>query len=1060
MVGICPKCGRGVPSDAPGELCPSCLFAGGLTTENVLEEKNPVDSDPQSTMHIVLPEEIRLPGNAPVALGKYEILEEIARGGMGIVYKARHVGLDNVVAVKVIRSGVLASPAAVERFQREARAAASLHHPNIVAIHDIGEQDGALYFSMDYVPGANLANLSRLRPFAPRAAAEIAAAVGSAIHYAHQQGVLHRDLKPANVILTPEQQPRVLDFGLARLAKDHSELTQSGAPMGTPGYMPPEQAAGRSDSIDARSDVYALGALLYELLTSRPPFQAASTVEILKLVLESEPVPPRRLNPALPLDLETICLRCLEKEPGRRYSNAQEFADELGRFLRNEPIRARPANQVEKAVRWCKRKPVIASLAAAVVFLLIAVAFSSTLAALRITAARNTARRNLYAADMKEVQQAWESGNARRAVNLLRAHIPRRGQEDLRGFEWSYFWKLCQGEQEFVFQGHESPVGLVAYAADGRTILSHSSDGILHVWDAAHQQQEPIKTQNFDKWDAGSATSADGKVLAICQAAEIKLFDRDSLQMQGQSFRHESAVGYHLALSPDHGWLAAACQQGELLAWRIADRQLRRKRLVANETVENVSIAGDLLVIGGRRGSLKMWRLTSDEEVAVPANGDRQSITSMAFSPDGQGLAVARGTTIQLLSLTTNSLTLSILRTGSNIDELSSLAFSPDGRSLAAGTLSGVIELWDVPEGRRTRSLHGHTGRVTSMAFSPQGNRLVSGSEDATVRLWNLSVPAEKQLFHVGNTANVIRAALAPDGTNIAFGHSDGTITLWDTTTKTTQATLVGHQQAVLALTYSPDGNTLASASGDDRNVSGGGEVRLWDAVTGRMAALLPDLTNIVSAVAFSRDGRTLALACPYAPEIWDVTSLREIAFFPGYDDSGHKDLVRAVAFAPGGSILVSGSSDKTIRLWSRSSQVSTTLPGVDEAISCLAFSKDGRLLAASGDGLLIGVWDFRTRKRLATLEGHKVRAISALAFSSDTKTLASGGADGTVRLWNLAARREVATFDARPSAVVGVFFNQAGTTLLSVSADGAVRSWSIQEGTPGATARSKAATY
>ena len=257
---ICPKCGQAIPPDAPAGLCPRCLVAGGLSATNPGQPASPASPakvssvDPGATLHIVIPEDTALPPGAPRKLGDYELIEEIARGGMGIVYKAWQPGLERFVAVKTIRSGLLATSADVERFQREAKAAAKLHHPNIVGIHEIGEQDGQHYFAMDYVPGQSLATIARTQPFLPEQAAQITAAIAEAIHYAHGQGVLHRDLKPANVILGPDG-PRVLDFGLARVVTDDSQLTQSGAPMGSPSYMPPEQAAGKTRTLDARADV-------------------------------------------------------------------------------------------------------------------------------------------------------------------------------------------------------------------------------------------------------------------------------------------------------------------------------------------------------------------------------------------------------------------------------------------------------------------------------------------------------------------------------------------------------------------------------------------------------------------------------------------------------------------------------------------------------------------------------------------------------------------------------------------------------------------------------------
>ena len=418
----CSSCGRLVPSDAPAELCPSCLVRSGFSDDESFVEPESGKSKSGSTLHLVIPEDAPLPEGAPTQLGNYELLEMIARGGMGVVYKARHTGLDRVVALKMIRSGILATPKDVERFQREARSAAKLHHPNIVTIHDIGEQEGQHYYTMDYVPGENLAERARTRPFSPRQAAEITAAVAGAIHCAHQQGVLHRDIKPANVILTPNQQPRVLDFGLALILTDDSDLTQTGTPVGSPAYMPPEQAAGQTGRIDARSDVYSLGAMLYELLTGRPPFQAATTLETLQLVIANEAVSPRRLNPALPRDLETICLKCLEKAPERRYQSAQELADELGRCLRDEPIVARPVSQVEKAWRWCHRKPALALSIGAGLALLLVIAIGSPIAIVRINRARAAAE----AAERATQQQLylalgldWASSRQRQAPERI-----------------------------------------------------------------------------------------------------------------------------------------------------------------------------------------------------------------------------------------------------------------------------------------------------------------------------------------------------------------------------------------------------------------------------------------------------------------------------------------------------------------------------------------------------------------------------------------------------------------------------------------------------------------
>ena len=301
--------------------------------------------------------------------GDYQLLEEIARGGMGVVYKARQVSLNRTVAVKMLLSGRFASKEFVQRFRSEAQAAANLQHPNIVAIHEVGEHEGHNYFSMDYVEGENLAGLIRKNPVPFSRAAQYVLTIAQAIDYAHQKGVLHRDLKPSNVLIDIFDQPRVTDFGLARNMAADSELTATGQVVGSPNYMPPDQA-GKGVEIGPPSDVYSLGAILYHLLTGRPPFVAETVQDTLFQVVNKDPVAPRLLNPGLPHDLETICLKCLEKEPRRRYATAEELAQELGRFLRNEPIQARPIGRPEQMWRWCKRKPALAAVSASLAVVL------------------------------------------------------------------------------------------------------------------------------------------------------------------------------------------------------------------------------------------------------------------------------------------------------------------------------------------------------------------------------------------------------------------------------------------------------------------------------------------------------------------------------------------------------------------------------------------------------------------------------------------------------------------------------------------------------------------
>jgi serine/threonine protein kinase len=328
--------------------------------------------------------------------GDYEIVREIARGGMGVVFEARQVSLNRPVALKMILAGQLANETDVKRFYTEAEAAANLDHAGIVPIYEVGQHEGQHYFSMGFVDGQSLSQRLAAGPLPPGEAAELIRRVSEAIEYAHHRGVIHRDLKPANILLDKNGRPRVTDFGLAKKLQDDSGLTGSGQLMGTPSYMPPEQAGGKRGEMGPAADVYALGATLYALLTGRPPFQAATAMDTVVQVIGDEPVPPRRLNASIPRDLETICLKCLEKEPGKRYRSAAALQEDLRRYLAGEPITARPVGQTERAWRWCRRKPALAiTTAAAAVGLVAATAISIAYAIDRASATRRLAAMNV-----------------------------------------------------------------------------------------------------------------------------------------------------------------------------------------------------------------------------------------------------------------------------------------------------------------------------------------------------------------------------------------------------------------------------------------------------------------------------------------------------------------------------------------------------------------------------------------------------------------------------------------------------------------------------------------